>query len=274
MKLWVIAAALAAMGVLRLVRAGLLGWVLFWLAGMYAVLRFGFVKPIPQAAVTMYMAITAAALLAYVGSSRERMRAVFGPIVRLAVDPKWTPALVVVGLAVPLLLALGAYRRAAAPVSPPFFGRTVHPNPPTTITVHGKEVDLVSGDNPLRRLEATSPEEFRRRVAAGRETYYKNCFYCHGDGLKGDGMYARGLNPIPTNFADPGVLDSFQETFFFWRIAKGGPGLPDEGGPWASAMPRWEQFLTDEQMWEVLLFLYDFTGLRPRAREEIHGQER
>jgi len=273
-KLWVVGAVVAVLGLLRLLRAGLFVWVLFSVAGLYAVLRFGFEKPIPQAAISLYMAITAAAVLAYVGSSRERMRAFVAPVVRLAVDPKLTPALVAIGIALPAALAFDTYRRASAPVSPPFFGRTVHPNPPTTIRVHDKEVDLVAGDNPLRQLEKTDPQAFRAHVAAGRETYYRNCFFCHGDGLKGDGIYARGLVPIPTNFADPGVLDSFQETFFFWRISKGGPGLPEEGGPWSSAMPRWEQFLSDEQMWEVLLFLYDFTGLRPRAREDIAERPR
>jgi hypothetical protein len=59
-----------------------------------------------------------------------------------------------------------------------------------------------------------------------------------------------------------------RETFLFWRIARGGPGLPDEGGPWASAMPAWEKFLTEEQIWDAILFLYDYTGRRPRAKEE------
>ena len=33
-------------------------------------------------------------------------------------------------------------------------------------------------------------------------------------------------------------------------------------------MPAWEKHLKEEEMWDVILFLYDFTGLRPRAREE------
>jgi hypothetical protein len=35
-------------------------------------------------------------------------------------------------------------------------------------------------------------------------------------------------------------------------------------------MPAWEKILTEDEMWEVTLFLYDFTGERPRAREEAH----
>ena len=86
--------------------------------------------------------------------------------------------------------------------------------------------------------------------------------------MAGDGMYAHGLNPIPTNFTDPGTIAQLQESFLFWRIAKGGPGLPDEGGPWDSAMPAWEKFLKEEEIWEVVLFLYDHTGQRPRGRVE------
>jgi hypothetical protein len=155
------------------------------------------------------------------------------------------------------------------PVEAPFFARTVHPSPPATITVHEQEIDVARGDNPLRHLKDSDPESFAVHVAAGRDTYYENCFYCHGDGLAADGVFAHGLNPIPTNFTDPNVLPSFREAFFFWRIAKGAPGLPDEGGPGDSAMPAWEQFLTEEEMWEVILFLYDFNpGFQPRAVEE------
>jgi hypothetical protein len=33
-------------------------------------------------------------------------------------------------------------------------------------------------------------------------------------------------------------------------------------------MPRWEQLLKEDEMWDAILFLYDFTGQRPRAKEE------
>jgi hypothetical protein len=35
-------------------------------------------------------------------------------------------------------------------------------------------------------------------------------------------------------------------------------------------MPAWEQFLTEEEIWDVILFLYEHTGLEPRAVEELH----
>ncbi|HHZ83629.1 MAG TPA: cytochrome c, partial [Nitrospirales bacterium] len=72
-------------------------------------------------------------------------------------------------------------------------------------------------------------------------------------------------NPIPANFTDPGTLAQLQETFVFWRVAKGGPGLPREGFPWASAMPPWEQHLTTEEIWKVILFEYWHTKYPPRT---------
>jgi len=48
--------------------------------------------------------------------------------------------------------------------------------------------------------------------------------------------------------------------------------MPEEGAPWASAMPRWEQFLGEEDIWNALLFLYDFTGRRPREVGEVAGK--
>ncbi len=46
-------------------------------------------------------------------------------------------------------------------------------------------------------------------------------------------------------------------------LAREGAGAPGD-----SAMPEWERFLSNEEMWEVILFLYDHTSQRPRAREE------
>ena len=127
---------------------------------------------------------------------------------------------------------------------------------------------MIHGESPFRALEKTDPKAFQNHVENGRRVYYSNCFFCHGDSLGGDGMYAHAVNPVPANFQDSGVLPNFQETFFFWRIAKGGPGMPDEGAPGDSVMPEWERFLTNDEMWDVILFLYADTGYRPRTFEE------
>jgi len=166
--------------------------------------------------------------------------------------------------------AANVYVQMNVPIEPPFFARTVHPASPPSITVHGENIDLDTTENPLLPLRQSDPATFQAHLDNGRRTYYRNCVYCHGDDMSGNGMFVHGLDPIPTNFTDPGTIAQLRDTFLFWRIAKGGPGLPDEGGPWASAMPAWETYLSEEEMWEVVLFLYEFTNQRPRAREVAH----
>jgi mono/diheme cytochrome c family protein len=218
------------------------------------------------------MGIVSMALLAYVSSSQERRDAVVRPLVRFMTEKRYTALLGATVVAIPALAAANVYVRMNAPLQPPFFPRTVHPASPSQITVHDNTIEIDAGDNPFRHLETSNPEEFRSHVENGRQVYYRNCVFCHGDDLSGNGMFVHGLNPLPTNFADGDTIANLRETFLFWRIAKGGPGLPEEGAPWDTAMPAWEKFLTEEEIWDAVLFLYDFTGERPRAREE-HAQQ-
>jgi mono/diheme cytochrome c family protein len=272
MNVPIVLAVVAALGVLCIRRANLLLWAVSWWVGIYVLLRFGFTIPIPASVISIYMGIVSIALLAYLSSSQQRRDEVSGPLVRLLTEKRYTALLVAMAIVIPALAAANVYVRMNAPLEPPFFPRTIHPASPAEITVHDNRVDIDAGDNPFRPLEISNPEEFRRHVENGRQVYYRNCVFCHGDNLGGNGMFAHGLNPIPTNFADGQTLPNLRETFLFWRIAKGGPGMPEEGAPWDSAMPAWENFLTEEEIWDVILFLYDFTGQRPRAREEIHTQ--
>lgn len=270
MKILVVLAVAAAFGLLRFRRASLLVWAGAWWAGIYILLRFGFTAPIPSSVISIYMGIVTISILAYVSSSRERRDEISSPLVRFMTEKQYTALLAATVVAIPALAAANVYVQMNVPLEPPFFSRTVHPASPSEITVHDKTIAIDAGDNPFRHLETSNPEEFRRHVENGRQVYARNCVFCHGDNLGGNGMFVHGLDPIPTNFTDAGTIPNLRETFLFWRIAKGGPGLPDEGAPWDSAMPVWEQHLAEEDMWDVVLFLYDFTDLRPRAREEGH----
>jgi hypothetical protein len=272
MNIWVVVAVAAAFALLRLRRANLLVWAGAWWVGINILLRFGFTIPIPASVISIYMGIVSIAILAYLSSSRERREEVSRPLVRFMTEKRYTALLGATVVAIPALAAANVYVQMNVPLEPPFFPRTIHPASPAEITVHDKKIEIETGDNPFRHLETTNPEEFRRHVENGRQVYYRNCFFCHGDNLAANGMFAHGLNPIPTNFADGQTLPILRETFLFWRIAKGGPGMPEEGAPWDTAMPAWEKFLKEDEMWDVILFLYDFTGERPRAREEVHTQ--
>lgn len=259
-----------AMLALRAIKPSMLTWLAAWWLGMFCFMRFGFVVPVPFSIIKIYMSITSLALLAYILSDGGRLKEVTEPLAAFMTERRYQPILGLTVLAVPALFAYSTYAgMTKAPVAPNF-GRTVHPASPEEIVSNEENIDLVRMNNPYRELEETDPEKFQEHVKAGKAVYYKNCFYCHGDTLAADGMFAHGLNPIPTDFTGPNVLPQFTESFFFWRISKGAPGLPEEGGPWDSAMPAWETFLSNEDMWNVILFLYeqistDQTKYRPRA---------
>jgi mono/diheme cytochrome c family protein len=269
MNLLVVLPVLAVFLLLAWRRVSLITWAAAWIAGIFVVLRWGFAVPIPASVIGIYMSIVSLAIVAYVTSSDDRREAVARPMVRLIVEPRFRPLLFVVVVLIPAVAAGNVWRQMRAPLEPPFFARTVHPASPATVTVHDKIIDLDAGENPFRSLEKTSPEEFRKHLAEGKRVYYENCVFCHGDNLHANGMFVHALNPIPTNFDDAGTIPMLRETFLFWRISKGGPGMPEEGGPWDSAMPAWENLLKEDDMWNVILFLYDFTGRRPRASENV-----
>jgi Cytochrome C oxidase, cbb3-type, subunit III len=267
MKIWVVLAVVAVFALLRFRRANLLTWALAWWVGIYVLLRFGFTAPIPSSVISIYMGIVSIAILAYVSSSQQRREDISSPLVRFMTERRYTALLVAVVVAIPALAAANIYVQMSAPIQPPLFSRTIHPASPTEITVHDKRIDLDKGEDPFWPLEKSNPEEFRKHVENGRQVYYRNCVFCHGDNLAGTGMFIHGLDPIPTNL--PETIPLLRDTFLFWRISKGGPGLPEEGGPWDTAMPAWEKFLKEDEIWDVILFLYDHTGTRPRAKEEV-----
>jgi cbb3-type cytochrome c oxidase subunit III len=274
MNILVVLAVVAVFGVLRFRRASLLLWASAWWIGIYVVLRFGFTVPIPVSVISIYMGIVSLAILAYLSSSQERREEISRPLVRFMTEKRYTAFLAATAIALPALAAANVYVQMNVPIEPPFFPRTIHPASPTEITVHDNRINIDAGENPFRELETSNPDEFRKHVENGRQVYYRNCVFCHGDNMGGNGMYAHALNPIPTNFADGQTLPNLSESFLFWRISKGGPGMPEEGAPWDTAMPAWEKLLKEEEMWDVILFLYDFTGQRPavRALEQVEAQ--
>ena len=245
-------------------------WISAWWIGLNVIVRYSITPPIPTSIVQMFVAIITISLLCYVSSDSRLQRETTLPLIKFAVSRKYTLPLVIVAIIIPLIVAGKVYLGTRKTIQAPVFGRSIHPAPPSNFNFGGKKINLTTLDNPYRSLETEDREAFLRHVENGRRVYYQNCVYCHGDTLEGNGIYSHGFNPIPANLADSGTIAQLQEGYMFWRIAKGGPGLPEESGPWSSAMPAWEKFLDEEELWDVILFLYEFTGLRPRAREEHH----
>ena len=221
-------------------------------------------KPIPGSLVSMYMFFIVITVLLVMTITDEGAKGLFAPIRALVDDPSRRLVRNIVFVILPVVSAAVAYDGGAGG-APPSELRATHPAPPALARAFGKTFDLGALENPFRKIEKEDPEAFKSLVKEGGEVYFRNCFFCHGDKLDGHGHYAHALDPKPLPFTGGDTIAQLQESYVFWRILKGGPGLPREGGPSISAMPAWEKELTEEQIWKVILFLYDYTGNTPRS---------
>lgn len=123
---------------------------------------------------------------------------------------------------------------------------------------HFRGEELVSADlaNPYRPLEKEDPKRYFQALKEGKDLYYRNCLFCHGDHLDGKGPAAPALSPPPADFhASPRP-----EPYLFWRVAKGEA---------RSAMPAWEEELSQEDLWKVLLWVTGYA--RDDGRTSAQG---
>jgi len=237
--------------------------VLSYVAIVYGIPLMPGSAPVPKSVVLQFMATILVGVLIYVSDNEERWARFREPITAVLVEPRLRGVRTALLVGVTVLAGLITYGQVRTTVAAPPTLRSIHPAPPAEITFRGRTMTLTGLDNPLRQ----HPESIAAYSAEGKRVYYQNCLPCHGDHLDGQGHYAVGFNPLPANFQDNGTIAQLTESFVFWRIAKGGPGLPREGAPWNSAMPRWEDFLSEREIWSVTLFLYDQTGWKPRTWE-------
>lgn len=242
--------------------------VALWL-GVLALLKLGIQPPIPASVLTMYMALVTVAILVFVAADEQRFRHFVAPLRAVFEGSAPRPLQLVVLAGIPLLAGWGAYLRVAPSYDAPFEPRVVHPEPPSQFAFKGKRIEQLALKNPLR--EGTDEAALARHIAEGKTIYYQNCFFCHGDALAGDGHFAPAFRPLPANFRDVGTISMLQESYVFWRVATGGPGLPKGATPWNSAMPVWQNFLTEEEIWKAILYLYAGSGSTPRTWEEGSG---
>ena len=228
----------------------------------------GLMKPgtwpvVPAHLVQLYMFFIVIVILLYAAADEERWRHIRDELRFFFSAREVRVARTTAIFAITLSGGYLAYAAVRPGLETPPELRAIHPAPPTSFSIGGKVYNLLTLDNPLR----ADKQNFARNVKAGADIYFKNCVFCHGDKLDGKGHYADAFHPLPANFQDVGTIAQLQESYLFWRIATGGWGLPREGAPWNSSMPVWHHFLSETEIWQVILFLYDFTGHEPRARE-------
>jgi copper transport protein len=91
-------------------------------------------------------------------------------------------------------------------------------------------------------------------IAAGKEIYLNSCAVCHGPQGKGNGPLAATLNPRPVDLTVHARLHTEGE-LFYW-ITNGISG---------TAMPKWQDQLTDMQRWQVVDYVRTLPLVTPGA---------
>jgi mono/diheme cytochrome c family protein len=107
----------------------------------------------------------------------------------------------------------------------------------------------------------TTPE----RLGRGRELYAQNCAACHGETGRGDGIFAEAtaqeatanspasghrMEPSPpSDFTQPAPMLGASPALLQGKILRGGMG---------TGMPMWGSIFTEEQIWDLVAYLYSF----------------
>ena len=247
--------------------------------------------------IPLYFSLAIVGVLCFVSYQEERWQRFQEPLWRFF---QWrSPVRAVVLVAVPVLGGAAVLLSGAGAVAEPQSNPIKHPTPPDVYgslrnpyrhpteemllafeeAVKGGSMEAEATTEPAvqRYVEAlqaggATPEQreaaFRRRtIEEGRILFQTNCRPCHGTKARGDGPLARGLRRQPADFTGVETIATLVEGAVFWRIKKGGIGLPSQGSPWESAMPAWETDLEDDQIWKIIMAEYDIAGNRPREPE-------
>ncbi len=82
-------------------------------------------------------------------------------------------------------------------------------------------------------------------VQRGAALFQTNCSMCHGQGGRGDGPAAAGLNPKPADLTAEHVDDHTDGDIFWWL----------NYGIAGTAMPSFEQRLSDSERWALIRFI-------------------
>ncbi|MDK1023123.1 MAG: cytochrome c [Gammaproteobacteria bacterium] len=221
--------------------------------------------PIPGSVMTLFMSIATVSILVFIMADENRYNSFLAPILKLLTeDQLFVPRVFLLTL-FPLFMGWVTYERIRPRFDPPYEGRTIHPEAPSTFRFQGKSFDVLNTTNPLR--DPAELTNFKDNLREGKSIYFLNCAFCHGDLLDGNGHFSAAFNPLPANFRDIGTISQLEETYVFWRTATGGPGLPMGATPWNSSMPVWQDFLSEKEIWQVVLYIYDASGSTPRTWE-------
>jgi mono/diheme cytochrome c family protein len=106
-----------------------------------------------------------------------------------------------------------------------------------------------AADFDLSRI-APKGQTVTQAINKGSDVYQTYCFGCHGPNQDGNGVNAASLNPKPRNLRDAPFMQAMSYQRILTSIHKGVPG---------TAMPRWENSLTETQMRDAACYVLSLT---------------
>jgi mono/diheme cytochrome c family protein len=103
----------------------------------------------------------------------------------------------------------------------------------------------------MNALPLPPGQNLTQGIAAGQDIYQQKCIGCHGPNQDGNGPNALSLNPSPRNLRDAPFMQAMSLQRISTSIHKGVPG---------TAMPRWEGTLSDNQVMDVITYVFSLTA--------------
>jgi mono/diheme cytochrome c family protein len=93
--------------------------------------------------------------------------------------------------------------------------------------------------------------------AAGNALFHEHCARCHGTSEEGRSPRAEFFQPPAPDFLSPRYR-AIDPAYLFWRIGQGKNVEPylSQG----SVMPAWGPHFSDEQIWQLVAYLYARAG--------------
>ena len=106
----------------------------------------------------------------------------------------------------------------------------------------------------LTQLPIPQGQNINQAIAAGSDVYQTYCIGCHGPNQDGNGVNAASLNPKPRNLHDGPFMQAMSYQRINTSLHRGVPG---------TAMPRWENTLTETQIGDAIAYVFSLTSPAP-----------
>ena len=103
----------------------------------------------------------------------------------------------------------------------------------------------------MESLPRPAGQTIGQGVKAGEDVYTTYCIGCHGPNQDGAGPNSTTLDPKPRNLHDAPFMQAMSLERINTSVHKGVPG---------TAMPRWESQLSEDQIKDVILYVFSLTA--------------